>query len=205
MKILITAADSPLGGLLCRRLVEGREIEPVGFGADADVVGYCTVDLLQQDRVEEKLRGVDVVVHALPYAAELGQGEQREQELLDLVARSTYVLVTAACAAQVKRVVLISKLDLLRAYDERFIVTTEWQPRPSADAESLAPYMAELVGREVARTGKIEVVALRLGELDRETTGDEAVAAVEEALESEQRGSYHWTVKHIASSGRFAG
>lgn len=204
MKVLITAADSPLGGLLCRKLAKGHEVEPVGFGADADVAGYRVVDLLQQDTVEEQLRGVDVVVHALPYAAALGEGEQREQELLDIVARSTYVLVTAACAAQVRRVVLISKLDLFRAYDEHFIVTTEWQPRPNANAESLAPYMAELVGREVARTGKIEVVALRFGELEDETKGDEAAAAVEEALDSEQRGSYHWTVKHIASSGRFA-
>ncbi len=205
MRVLITAADSLLGGLLCRKLTTGHDVDSIGLGSDADVAGYRAIDLLQRDLVEEQLRGVDVVVHALPYAAALGEGEQPEQELLDLVARSTYVLLTAACAAQVRRVVLISKLDLLRAYDERFVVTTEWQPQPRADAESLAPYMAELVGREVARTGQIEVVALRFGELEVETTVDEAAAAVEQALDEELRGSYHWIVKHIASTGRFAG
>jgi len=203
MKLLITAADSPAGELLCQRLATGRDVLPVGFSAAFDVAQYRTLDLLQQDQVEERLQGVDTVVHVLPYVAALGEGEQREQELLDTVARATYVLVTAACSAKVRRLVLISRLDLFSAYDERFIVTTEWQPRPEANAESLAPYMAELVGREVARTGKIEVVALRFGALGVETTEDEAIAAVEEALDEELRGSYHWSVKHIASSGRF--
>ncbi|MGY8823258.1 MAG: NAD-dependent epimerase/dehydratase family protein [Candidatus Latescibacterota bacterium] len=203
MKLLITAADSLVGGLLCQRLATGHEVAPVGFSAEVDMAHYRRMDLLQQDLVEEQLQDIDTIVHALPYVAALGEGDQREQELLDTVARATYVLVTAACNAKVRRLVLISRLDLFRTYDERFIITTEWQPQPEANAESLAPYMAELVGREVARTGKIEVIALRFGKLGVETTEDEAVAAVEQALDEELRGSYHWSVKHIASSGRF--
>jgi hypothetical protein len=100
--------------------------------------------------------------------------------------------------------VLISKLDLMRSYDERFVVTPQWQPKPSADAESLAPHMAELAAREVARTGRIEVVALRFGKLGAETSAEDAGSAVQEALTAAMPNHYHWSLRHVASSGRFA-
>ena len=76
-------------------------------------------------------------------------------------------------------------------------------PCRRAEAGSLAPLMAELVGREIARTGQIEVRCLRLGELDAETTADDAVEAVRQALTAE-RGGHDWLLAHVASSGRFA-
>lgn len=202
MKVLVTAADSALGAMLCQHLAKGHGVAPVGRSAAADIDGYRCVDLFDAERVVSALEGVDVVVHALPAVASMADVDS-EGELLDWVSRSTYVLATAACAAGVRRIVLLSSLDLMRSYDERFIVTAEWQPRPRADAESLAPHMAELVGREVARTGKIEVLALRLGKIDVEVSASEVAEAVEGALSGSLPASYHWQVLHVASSGRF--
>ena len=126
-----------------------------------------------------------------------------EQALLDFAARGTYVALTAACAAGIEKAVLLSSLDLVRDYPEEYLVGPQWNALPRADAGSLAPLMAELVGREIARTGKIEVRCLRLGKLDAETMADDAVAAVRQALAAERNG-HHWSLAHVASSGRFA-
>lgn len=203
MNVLVTAADSALGAMLCQHLAKGHDVAPVGRRAAANIDGYQCVDLVEAERVANILQGVDAVVHALPNAARLADVDS-EGELLDWVSRATYVLATTACAAGVRRIVLLSSLDLMRSYDERFIVTAQWQPRPLANAESLAPHMAELVGREVARTGKIEVVALRLGNMDVEVTAGEVAEVVESALSEPLSASYHWQVQHVASSGRFA-
>ncbi len=202
MNILVTAADSALGAMLCLHLAKGHVVAPIGRSAAADIDGYQCVDPVEVEGVANALRGVDAVVHALPGAANLADVAS-EQELLDWVSRSTYVLATAACAAGVRRIVLLSSLDLMRSYDERFIVTADWQPRPRANAESLAPHMAELIGREVARTGKVEVVALRLGKIDVEVSAGEVAEAVERALSEPMPANYHWQVQHVASSGRF--
>ena len=74
--------------------------------------------------------------------------------------------LTAACAVGIEKAVLLSDLDLLRDFPEEYLVDPQWNALPQAEAESLAPLMAELVGREIARTGQIEVRCLRLGELD---------------------------------------
>ena len=114
------------------------------------------------------------------------------------------MLLQAAREAGVKRLVLISSLDLMRGYDERFVVTAEWQPRPAANAQALAPHLAELVGREIARTGDIEVVALRFGAWGEETSEEDAARAVAKALSDAMPQHYHWTLRHVTSSGRFA-
>ena len=111
--------------------------------------------------------------------------------------------LTAACAVGIEKVVLLSCLDLVRDYPEEYLVDPQWNALPRAEVGSLAPLMAELVGREIARTGQIEVRCLRLGELDAETTADDAVAAVRQALAAEREG-HHWSLVHVASSGRFA-
>ena len=71
--------------------------------------------------------------------------------------------LTAACAVGIEKVVLLSCLDLVRDYPEEYLVDPQWNALPRAEAGSLAPLMAELVGREIARTGQIEVRCLRLG------------------------------------------
>ena len=103
-----------------------------------------------------------------------------------------------------------SQIGLFDAVPEEYVVNAGWQPRPQPEAESLAPYMAELVCREIARVGKIEAVNLRMGDLDRVdgvdgTSADDAVAAVEKALTVDVLAAgYRWYQHHIVSAGRFA-
>ncbi len=204
MNILLTAADSDLGEIINDGLSDISELRPIGMSESASLEGYECVDLLSREAVDGSLRGVSHIVHLLPYVARCDKSERQENDLLDLVARSTFVLTTAASEMSVTRIVLVSRLDIMRGYDECYRVDSTWQPRPEAHADSIAPHMAELVCREIARTGKISVVALRLGDLGIEVEPSAAVNAVQNALSEPMNGNYHWTVKHIASTGRFA-
>ena len=129
MKILVTAADRALGTLFCQQLAREHDVVPTGRSETADVNRYLCLNLTDPEAVATALEGMEIVVHAVPCAGGEG-GEQSEEELLDWVSRSTYVLTTEACKAGVRRIVLLSTLDLMRSYDERYIVTPDWQPRP---------------------------------------------------------------------------
>ena len=199
MRVAVVGADRPWGALLAAEL--GAEFEVVALGAEenSDLACYRQVDLLQREALDPALAGVEVIVHA---AAGDPAGDD-EGVVLDVAARSTYEALTAACAVGIEKAVLLSDLDLMRDYPEEYLIDPQWNALPRAEAGSLAPLMAELVGREIARTGQIEVRCLRLGELGAETTADDAVEAVRQALTAE-RGGHDWLLAHVASSGRFA-
>ncbi len=199
MRVAIIGADRPWGALLAAEL--GAELEVVALGAadTSDLAGYRQVDLFQREALDPVLAGAQAIVHA---AGGDPAGDD-EQALLDIAARGTYVALTAACAVGIEKAVLLSSLDLLRDYPEEYLVDPQWNALPRAAARSLAPLMAELVGREIGRTGQIAVHCLRLDELGAETTADDSVAAVRQALTAEREG-HHWSLAHVASSGRFA-
>ena len=199
MRVAVIGADRPWGALLAAEL--GEEFEMVALGAEetSHLANYRQVDLLEREVLDPVLEGVEAIVHA---AGGDPAGDD-EGAVLDNAARGTYVALTAARAVGIEKAVLLSRLDLVRDYSEEYLVDPQWNALPRAEAESLAPLMAELVGREIARTGQIEVRCLRLGELDAETTADDAVEAVRQALTAERKG-HHWSLAHVASNGRFA-
>ena len=199
MRVAVIGADRPWGVLLAAGLGTGFEVVALGAEDTSDLAGYRQVDLLQREALDPVLADVEAIVHAAGGDSVGGD----EGAVLDLAARGTYVALTAACAVGIEKVVLLSCLDLVRDYPEEYLVDPQWNALPRAEAGSLAPLMAELVGREIARTGQIEVRCLRLGKLDAETTADNAVTAVRQALAAEREG-HHWSLTHVASSGRFA-
>ena len=199
MRVAVIGADRPWGALLAVELGADFEVVALGAAETSDLAGYRQVDLLQREALDPALAGVEAIFHA----AGGDPAGDVEQALLDAAARGTYVALTAACAVGIEKVVLLSCLDLVRDYPEEYLVDPQWNALPRAEAGSLALLMAELVGREIARTGQIEVRCLRLGELDAETTADDAVEAVRQALAAEREG-HHWSLTHVASSGRFA-
>ncbi len=198
MRVAVIGADRPWGTLLAAELVAEFEVVALGAEETSDLAGYRQVDLLQREALDPALAGVEAIVHVAG-----GDPAEDEGAVLDAAARGTYVALTAACAVGIEKAVLLSGLDLLRDYPEEYIVDPQWNALPRAEAGSLAPLMAELVGREIARTGQIEVRCLRFGELGAETTADDAVKAVRQALTAEREG-HHWSLTHVASSGRFA-
>ncbi len=199
MRVAVIGADRPWGALLAAGLGVNFEVVAIGAEETSDLANYRQVDLLQREALDPALAGVEAIVHAVS-GDPIGDDEGA---VLDLAARGTYVALTAACAVGIEKAVLLSDLDLLRDYPEEYLVDPQWNALPKAEAKSLAPLMAELVGREIARTGQIEVRCLRLGKLDAETTADDAVEAVRQALAAEREG-HHWSLAHVASSGRFA-
>ena len=199
MRVAIIGADRPWGARLAAELGAGFEVVVLGAAENSDLAGYRQVDLLQREALDAELAGVEAIV--LAAGGDPTGGD--EGAMLDSAARGTYVALTAACAVGIEKVVLLSSLDLVRSYPEEYLVDPQWNALPQAEAESLAPLMAELVAREIARTGQVEVRCLRLGTLGAETTADDAVAAVRQALTAEREG-HHWSLAHVASSGRFA-
>ena len=210
MKIAITGADRPTGALLSRRLSDEHQIRPIGSveqpESDPGSVGehYSQADLRLASAVRPALANCDVVVHCQPH--DPGPQEGPEHEVLDVIARGTYVLVNTAHEVGIGRVILLSHLDIMQDYPEDFTVSEHWMPNPRAEADSLAPYMAELVGRELARIGKIECLCLRLGDLGDGRSEEDAVNAVQKALyrELKPESGYQWHLEHVASAGRFA-
>lgn len=199
MRVAIIGADRSWGARLAAELGAGFEVVVLGAAESSGLVGYRQVDLLQREALDAALAGVEAIVLAAG-GDPIGDDEGA---MLDSAARGTYVALTAACAVGIEKVVLLSSLDLVRSYPEEYLVDPQWNALPQAEAESLAPLMAELVGREIARTGQVEVRCLRLGKLGAETTADDAVAVVRQALTAEREG-HHWSLAHVASSGRFA-
>ena len=196
MRVTVIGADRPLGAALTAGL--GADFEVVGVGP-TQAEGCRLVDTLKPEALAAALAGAGAVVLAAAFDAEAAS----EQELLDMVARGAYVALTAAVAAGIGRAVLISRLDLLCDYPKQYAVDPQWNPIPRANAHELVPLLAELTGREIARKGEIEVCCLRLGEIGSGTTLDDALVALRIAL-TEARSGHHWSVKHVASSGRFA-
>lgn len=210
MRLVVTGADRPAGNLLCRALAETHSVRPVGHteGPAEDLPDACEpyvrIDLRVPSSTRLALRDADAIIHAQPH--DPGSFEP-DGEVLDVVSRGTYVLLTTAHQMRIGRVVLVSQLEMMADYPEDFAVDEHWLPRPTATAEGLAPFTAELVAREIARIGKIECVALRAGELGPDgTTAADLTAAVERGLHREMApGGYQWFVEHVASAGRFAG
>ena len=161
MRVMIIGADCPLGTSLASGLGAGFEVTAIGAGDSGAMAGYSQVDLLEREAMDPVLAGIEAIVYTVAFDS----AKENEQELLDVVARGAYVAVTAAVAAGVRRLVLISRLDLLRDYPEEYVVNAQWNALPRAEAGALAPMMAEMVGREIARMGQIEVCCLRLGDI----------------------------------------
>ena len=171
-------------------------------GSHAVTVGEDSLDLRDPDAVEPCLAGVDAIVHP---AVISGRG-QSDEDILDHASRGAYAILDAAVRAGVRRAVLISTLSLFDDYPDSYVIEESWQPRPGADALSLAPRMAEIVFREYARQGPIETVCLRFGEIDADdgTPGSLAADAIQAACSKTlSPGAYRWQVYHVADSSRF--
>ncbi len=206
MNLLITGADRPLGRLAAGHYKGAHRLRLTGTEPSVDGGDYRPVDLREPEGVAPLVEGIQAVLHLAVYDPAPPSGPAAEQERLDVAARGTYVLLQEARKAGVERVVLASTLALMAAYPEDYLVDENWQPEPAADAESLAPYLSEIVCREFAREGGIRTICLRFGALgEAEGTADaDALQALDGSLAlAFENPGYRWHLFHVSRSARF--
>ena len=167
MKLLITGAASRLGEHLADGL---RDTHPLRLTDRVEVdtdLEFVRCELGHDESTDRLVAGVDAIVH-LAHAPRAGDAEI---DWINVNTRGTYNLLTAAAEAGVGRVLLLSTLDLFRAYDEDMVVMEDWRPRPGCEPDTLGPHLAEFVAREFAHSHALRVLVLRLGHV---VTAEEA-------------------------------
>lgn len=199
MRILVTDSASPLGRRLVATLSGQHDVRTL------------EADPRDRDVAAEATRGVDAVIHAVRPSSAFSS----PLDALDEATRGTYNLITTADAAS--RFILLSSTRPFESYAVDDRVNEYWAPRPTTDVDDLAPYLAEVATREVARVRPIQALGLRLGEVvgDAETPGgatnprwlhqDDALAAVERALQFEPptgHPRYGWWEYNVVGAGR---
>ena len=123
---------------------------------------------------------------------------------LDRQTRCLYNLLWAAWEAGVPRVVQLSSLAVMDQYPADLRVNERWLPSPTAEPPTLTYRLEEIVCREFAREGRLQVVCLRLGSILWNTehpcsdgvTAQDAVEAVGRSLTAELPG---YSVFHVQS------
>jgi uronate dehydrogenase len=201
MHILITSAASQIAQWLAAALQQEHHVrltEQIQIGSGAEFA-RCSLD--HDFSTNLLVRGMDAIIHV----AEPLPEDTAEQQL-DYLTRKTYNLLLAAAAEGVERVVYLSTLELMSQYDEAFIVTERWRPRPTTAPALLARHLGESVCREFAREHKLKVVVLRLGQVvQAEAVAQEpfnptwvderdVIHAVVQALTTDIK---NWSVFHI--------
>ena len=209
-RLLITSGENSLAGTLADSLASEYEVRVTSGTAIESRHPFVQSDLGHEDPTNDLVRGIGRIVHL----AEPLPGEDTPAKI-DYATRCTYNLLRAAAAAGVERAVFLRTLELMTPYDEDFLVTEAWRPRPGLDGVSLPKHLGEYVCREFARSNAMDVVVLRLGKVvsaaemsagpfDSLWVADEdVVQAVRLALEppKSERGRAlgRWSVFHISS------
>ena len=204
MNILITQGKSSLAAALASRLSASYAVRLTDVDG-GDGVSQC--DLGHDSATDDLVRGIDAIIHIGYNAVDSGD----PSELLDYHTRGTYNLLTAAAEAGVSRCVYLSTLRLLEDYEENLTVTEKWRSLPpSEDPLLLSCHLGEIVCKEFARDGLIDVVTLRLGFplvcSDRQAavdSGESAAVSIDDVFTTVERSLTaeiaHWQDIHVQS------
>jgi nucleoside-diphosphate-sugar epimerase len=214
--VLITSASHALSLVVARSLSREFQIrvtDRTAVSSPYESIPYEFIRCaLEQDTETDALvKGVEAIVHV---AEPLPDDDEKQR--LDWLTRGTYNLLLAASRAGVPRVVFLSTLDVMTAYDASYTVSESWRPLPSPAAGVLSKHLGEYVCREFARDRKIRATSLRLGKVVRqeETKGQpfdplwvderDVCFAVMQALkvtpkDNAQGSASWWAVYHITS------
>ena len=218
MNILITGASSQLAQAIATELKDDHSVRLMD-SVPVDVAEGCDFtqgNILDPEDSWEVLRGIDTLIHTGEPPTDLPSDElKREQMLLDLAARGTHVLFSAAVEAGIKKFICASTLSIFNAYPDDVYITELWKPLPSPEIVEMTKYLGELTAREFAREHLVTVTGLRLGELvleeavQRETPSlawldiRDAAGAFRCALNRDSSSSAWWTqrwaVYHICA------
>ncbi len=202
LKVLITSASSPFPQSLAASLSGNYAVRLTDRQQMPSDTEFVRSELDHTAAINDLVRGVDVIVHSGAVDPAASVSDQ-----LDYQMRCTYNLLRAATEEGVSRFIYLSSLRLMDGYDSDLAVTERWKPLPTTDPPVLCYHLGEIVCREFAREGKINVVILRLGEITPESASkvstsalfnDDADDAIEKVLIAELSGSLD--IFHIQSA-----
>ena len=177
MNILISGASTRIARLLASELGRDHSVTVTDRIHVAGVDNFVRCDLSHDQATNDLVRGMDVIVHS--GHVDLGVDMSAQ---LDGGTRCVYNLLWAAVEERVPRLVFLSDLSVVDAYDEDYAVTERWRPVPSTKPDILCFHLGEFICREFARERRIEAVCLRLGSL---TPDDKAPASSSTLYESD--------------------
>jgi nucleoside-diphosphate-sugar epimerase len=215
MRILITRGASQSAQELARRLAGPSgdcydvRLTDVAIGANAQSGGtaasfdFAVANLGHDASTRIMLEDRDAVILLPPEPQE----NQSPHHVIDMATRGVYNLLRAAVEAGASRVLCISTLALMEAYDPELMVSERWRPRPTTEPMLLGAFLTEAVCREFGREHKLSITVLRLGRLvadestlksrSAELRWGDLAHAVEVALAAQPR---PWAVYHIQSN-----
>ena len=156
MRILLTSAASPLTYSLAEQLAPAYTLRLTERQMTKSAHEFVLCELGHDASTNLLVRGMDalVLVDALPAGADTGAQ-------IDQCTRCAYNLLLAAASEGVKRVVYLSSLELMAAYDG-YLYDSRWRPQPTTAPPTLTKYLGESTCKEFAREGKVAVTVLRL-------------------------------------------
>lgn len=160
--VLITSAASALAQSLAEGLQSGFRIRMTERAPAATRFDFVECPLANDPATRALVRGADVILHV----AEPLPGDD-DWRRIEYLTRGTYNLLSAAAEEGVARMVLLSTLELMTAYEADFTVSESWRPRPAPASPVLSKHLGEFVCREFARDRKVRCLALRLGKVVR--------------------------------------
>ena len=202
MKVLVTSAASHLPHNLASAVSSKHAVRLTDRQQLQSDLEFVRSDLDHTAATNDLVRGMDAIVHS----GEIDPADSVSDQL-DYQMRCTYNLLRAATEEGVPRFIYLSSLRLMDGYDPDLAVTERWKTLPTTDPPILCYHLGEIVCREFAREGRINVVVLRLGEATAESSPepstsalfiDDAVDAIEKALTAKLSG---WLdIFHIQSA-----
>lgn len=210
MRILITSGASALARDLAEHLVPDYEVrltDRSGSTAGVESGMAARFDLAVADLGHDSsTRLILQDRDALVLLHQQGRAGESAHQLIDMATRGVYNLLMAATEAGLRRVICVSSLELMTAYDADMTVSERWRPRPTTDPASLGAFLTEATCREFAREHKIDIVLLRAGRPVRDDAhlaeggwdlrARDLAEGVNRALQAPAR---PWSVYHLQS------
>lgn len=185
MHILLTSAASLLTQTLIDQLAPAHSLRLSERRMLKSEQEFVLADLGHDASTNLLVRGMDALIHVDELPAETDTGAQIDQST-----RCTYNLLLAAAGEGVKRVVYLSTLELMAAYDG-FLYDSRWRPQPTTAPPTLTKFLGESTCKEFAREGKVAVTVLRLAP---EASPESIAGAIDDALNGEQP---VWQIVHV--------
>ena len=192
LKVLTTLSASPLIQQIVPMLTQNHFVHMVDIADSKSDFEFEQTELGHGPETNKLASGMDAIIHSGWLDPKVSASDQ-----LDYQMRCTYNLLWAAAEEGVPRFIYLSSLKLMEGYDAGLAVTERWKPTPTSDISVLGCHLGEMVCREFAREGKINVVVLRLGEITQEGDSnpstsalyvDDAIQAIEKSLTAETSG-----------------